>query len=146
MCFFLAEKKEKVKKWFVLKCWLLSFEGCRLLLYLWPSSRRPMDKDIGAILPKKKKLKNISFFTVIFTIFGHQIPGSGWNRIRIRIYLKPGSRVCSLKAQCWSTALIFGMNIGVDTPNYCTRRWWAESTFSAALKVVSIRSSVYYLA
>jgi hypothetical protein len=41
-------KKKKAKKWIVWKCWLLSFEGWRLL-YLWPSSRGPMDKDIGEI-------------------------------------------------------------------------------------------------
>jgi hypothetical protein len=58
------------KKIHVLKCWMFSFEGCRLLLY--------GDLSIGKLQFSIQKIYITRFSAVnFFYIFGHQNPGFG---------------------------------------------------------------------
>ncbi len=69
-------KKKKVKKFHVMKCWMFSFEGWRLLLYsLDVLHQRPRDKKT-AIFNQKKKI----FSAVLFYNCWSSKP---WIRIRI---------------------------------------------------------------
>ncbi len=57
---------KKIKKFYVLKCWMFTFESffCNF---------RPRDRKIVIF-----DLKNVFFFSCkLFSIFGHQNPGSG---------------------------------------------------------------------